>query len=82
MQLVSVLRHELPAVLDFRGWLVLGTLGERIDLDQLGSGGPSARVVQRIQLAIDLPVSQTVPKTLIVPPRVITVASRGPGRIG
>ena len=45
MEFVSVLGHELPAVLDFGIALVLGTLGKRVELDQLGASSPPAGVV-------------------------------------
>ena len=38
-------------------------------------------VTRRIRAAIDLPVSQTVPESLIFSPRMIPIASRRSGRI-
>jgi hypothetical protein len=45
MEFVSILGREFPAVLDFRRSLVLGALGERVELDELRASSPPAGVV-------------------------------------
>ena len=77
VKLVGVVRHEFPAVVDFRRGLVTGTVRERVDRNDLAPLAIPERVVEGIQLAVDCPVSVPLLNPLFAPVAVLVAGGIG-----
>jgi len=77
VQLIGIVRHEFPAVVDFRRGLVAGTVRERVDRNDLAALAIPEGVVEGIQFAVDCPVPVPLLDPLLAPVAVFVAGGIG-----